>query len=178
MWELDHKEGWAPKNWCFQTVMPEKTLESPGLQDQTRRSTLNSLQGLMLTLKLQYFGPLMWRAAHWKRPWCWERSRAGEKGTTEDEMVGWHHQLHGHEFEQAPGDGEEQGSLAGCGPWGWTWLNNNKTIKIFWNFPALELVLAVISFLTLLLYLPLTDNMSSDQVLGNHLWQTSTSTPV
>jgi len=43
---------------------------------------------------------------------------SGEKGATEDEMVGWHHRLNGHEFEQAPGDGEGQGSMACCNPWG------------------------------------------------------------
>ena len=48
---------------------------------------------------------------------CWERLKAGE-GTTEDEMVGWHHQLNGHEFEQALGDSEGQGSLVCCSPWG------------------------------------------------------------
>ena len=135
MWELDHKEGWAPKNWCFQTVMPEKTLESLGLQDQTRRSTLNiHCKDWCSHWSSSTLATWCEEPAHWKRPWCGERLRAREKGTTEDEMVGWHHRLNGHEFEQAPGDGEEQGSLAGCGPWGWTWLNNNKTIKIFWNF--------------------------------------------
>ena len=62
----------------------------------------------------------MWckEPTHWKRPWCWERWRQEEKGTTEDKMVGWHYQLNGHEFEQIQGDGEEQGSLACCSPWG------------------------------------------------------------
>ena len=55
---------------------------------------------------------------HWKRPWCWERLRAGREGETEDEMVGWYHQLNRHEFEQALGDGEGQGSLVCCSPWG------------------------------------------------------------
>ena len=61
--------------------------------------------------------------------------RQEEKGTTEDEMVGWHHQLDGHEFEQALGDGEEQGSLAYCSPWGHEesekteQLNNNNMLK-------------------------------------------------
>ena len=55
---------------------------------------------------------------HWKRPWCWERLKAGGEGATEDEVVGWHHWLKGHEFEQAPGDGEGQGSQACCSPWG------------------------------------------------------------
>ena len=54
---------------------------------------------------------------HWKWPWCGERSRQEGKGTTEDEMVGWHHWLDGHEFEQAPGVGDGQGSLVCCSPW-------------------------------------------------------------
>ena len=55
---------------------------------------------------------------HWKRPWCCKRLSQEEKGTTEDEMVGWHHWLKGHEFEQAPGDGEGQARLAFCSTWG------------------------------------------------------------
>ena len=55
---------------------------------------------------------------HWKRPWCWERWRQEEKGTTEDKMVGGHQQLNGHEFGQAPGVGDGQESLECCSPWG------------------------------------------------------------
>ena len=55
---------------------------------------------------------------HWKIPWCWERLRQEEKGATEDEMVGWHHWLDGHEFEQAPGVDDGWGSLICCNPWG------------------------------------------------------------
>ena len=55
---------------------------------------------------------------HRERPWCWERLRAGGKGAKEDETVGWHHRFNGHEFEQTPGDGEGQGNLACCSPWG------------------------------------------------------------
>ena len=54
----------------------------------------------------------------WQRPWCWEKLRAREEGGHKDEMVGWHHQLNGHEFEKAPGDGEGQGNLVCCSPWG------------------------------------------------------------
>ena len=54
---------------------------------------------------------------HWKRSWCRERLKEEEKGTTEDEMVGWHHRLNGHEFEQDPWVGNGQGSLACCSPW-------------------------------------------------------------
>ena len=67
MWELDYKEGWAPKNWCFWTVVLEKTLESPLDFKEIHQTILKeispgcSLEGLMLKLKLQYFGYLMWR---------------------------------------------------------------------------------------------------------------------
>ena len=54
---------------------------------------------------------------HWKRPWCWERLRAGGERGTGDDLVGWHHRLNGHMFEQAPGDGEGQGSLTYCYSW-------------------------------------------------------------
>ena len=72
---------------------------------------------------------------HWKTPWCWERLRAGGEGGTEDEIVGWHHWLNGHELEQTPGDGERWGSLACCNSWGQKKsdmterLNNNHNFK-------------------------------------------------
>ena len=71
-------------------------------------NTEYSLEGLMLKLKLQ----ILWRANSWKRP------SQEEKGVTEDEMVGRHRQLNGHEFEQTLGDSEGQGSLACCSSWG------------------------------------------------------------
>ena len=75
-----------------------------------------SLEGLMLQLKLQFFGHLMQRADSLKNTLMLGKKE--QKGATKDEMVGWHHQLNGHEFEQTPGDGEGQGSLACCSPWG------------------------------------------------------------
>ena len=74
---------------------------------------------LMLKLKLQYFGHLMCRANSFIRKDldAGKDSRQEEKGTTEDKMVGWHHKLNGHTFEQALGDGERKGSLACCSPW-------------------------------------------------------------
>ena len=86
----------------------------------------------MLKVKLQYFGHLMRRTNWLEKTLLLEKLRAGGEGATEDHMVGWHHWLNGHEFEQSPGDGEGQGSLACCSPWGCKEsdmtevLNNNK----------------------------------------------------
>ena len=75
-----------------------------------------SLEGLEMKLKLQSFGHLM-RRTDWKDPDAGSL-KAGEKGMTEDEVVGWQHRLDGHEFEQALGVGDGQGSLVCCSPWG------------------------------------------------------------
>ena len=78
-----------------------------------------SLKGLMLRLKLQSFDHLMQRADSLEKTMvlgCWERLKEGGEGMPEDEMLGWHHRLNGHEFEQAPGEGEGQKSLACYSP--------------------------------------------------------------
>ena len=85
MWELGHKEDWALKNWCFWIVVLEKTLESPLDSKEIKPDHL--LEGLLLKLKLHYFGRLMRRATHWKRPWCWEISKVKGEGVTVEEMV-------------------------------------------------------------------------------------------
>ena len=92
--------------------------------------------------------PILWPPDEksWKRPWCWERLRAGE-GTIQDEMVGRHHWLDGYEFEQAPGVGDGQGSLACYSPWGckesdttewlnWDWTESMLTARypVSWGF--------------------------------------------
>ena len=76
-----------------------------------------SLEVLVLKLKLQYFGNLMQRANSLEKTLMLEKMQE-EKGATEDETVGWHHQCNGHELGQTPGDGEGQGGLAYCSPWG------------------------------------------------------------
>ena len=125
MWELDPRESWGPTNWCFWTVVLEKTLESPLDCKEINQSILKkispeySLEGLMLKLNLQYFGHLMWRTDSFEKTLNAGKDwRQEEKKTTQDEMVGWHHGLNGHEFEQAPGVGDGQGSLVCCSPWG------------------------------------------------------------
>ena len=95
----------------------EKTLESP--LDSKEIKTVNpkrnkpeySLEGLMLKLKLQYFGHLMWRPDSYCKDSDAGKDWGQKKGTTEDEMVGWHHQLNRHESEQILGESEGQGSL-------------------------------------------------------------------
>ena len=85
MWELDNIKGWEPKNWCFWTVVLEKTLRVPWTAKRSNQSILKeispaySLEGLMLKLKLQYFGH-PWELTDWKRPWSWERLKAGWEG--------------------------------------------------------------------------------------------------
>ena len=77
-----------------------------------------SLEGLMLKLKLQYFGHLMRRADSLGKILMLGKTEGKRKGVTEGEMVGWYHRLNGHESEQTLGDSESQGSLVCCSPWG------------------------------------------------------------
>ena len=105
MWELDHKEGWALKNWCFWTVVL-KTLEGPLDCKEIKPVNPKGNQSWIFIGRAdaEAEAPIpTWceELTHWKRYWCWERLWAAE-----DEMVGWHHQLNGHEFEQTSGDSE------------------------------------------------------------------------
>ena len=121
MWELDHKENWAPKNWCFWTVVLEKTLENTldCKEIQPVHPKGNQSWICIGRTDAEAEAPILWlpdvktRLIE-KDPDAGKDWRQEEKGTTEDEMVWWHHQLEGHEFEQAPGAGDEQGSLACC----------------------------------------------------------------
>ena len=120
LWELDLKEGWAPKNWFFQTVVLEKTLESPSDSKEIKPVNPKGHQPwIFIGKKLITEGeapicrPL--DANSWligKDPDAGKDWRQEEKGTTEDKMVGWHHWLGGHGFDQA------LGSLAHCSPCG------------------------------------------------------------
>ena len=101
MWELDYKESWAPKNWCFWTVVQRllrRLLRVPWTARRSNQSILKeisleySLEGLMLKLKLQYFDHLMWRMDSFEKTLMLGKIEGGRrKGTTEDEMVGLHH---------------------------------------------------------------------------------------
>ena len=144
-WTIKKAEHWkldAFELWCWRRL-----LWVPWITRRSNQSILKeispeySLEGLMLKLKLQYFGCLMWRTDSLENPWCWESWKAGAEG---DEMGGWHHQFGGHEFELTLGAGDGQGSLACCSPWcrkelnatkglNWTELNGQITLRDIWS---------------------------------------------
>ena len=136
MWELDHKEGWLPKNRYFQIVVLEKTLES-ALDSKIKPVNPKGYQPWIFIGRTDAEAPIFWPpvAKSWlirKDPDAGLKDWRQEKGMTEDEVIEWHHWLNGHEFEQAPGDDEGQGSLVCCSPRGHKeldmnqWLNNNN----------------------------------------------------
>ena len=125
MWELDCQESWAPKNWFFWTEVLEKTPESPLHCKEIQPVHPKGNQPWMFFIgrtDAEAEAPIRWPPEAKSRltgkdPDARKDWRQDE-GTAEDEMVGWYHQLNGHEFEQALGDGEGQGSRACCSPWG------------------------------------------------------------
>ena len=153
---MDHKESWVLKNWCFWTVVLEKTLESP--LDRKVIKSINPKENqpwiFIGRTDVEAETPILWPPDAWnwlirKDPDAGKDWRQ-EKGMTEDEMIGWHHRLNGHEFEQAPGVGERQGSVA-CAVYGvenwatklnWThtgWLvKQEKQILISWRAGVLK----------------------------------------
>ena len=124
MWELDCKESWALKKWCFWTVMLEKTLENPLDYKEIQPVHPKGNQSWIFIGRTdaEAEAPILWPpdAKSWligKDPDAGKNRRWEEKGMTEDELSGWHHWLNGHEFEQVLGVGDEQGSLSCCSPW-------------------------------------------------------------
>ena len=122
MWELDYQESWVLKNWCFWTVVLEKIIQSPLNCKEIKLVNSKGNQSWIFIGKTDAEAevPIIW-PPDVKNRLIRKNTDAGkdwrqEKGMTEDEMVGWHHWLNGHEFEQAPGDGEGQGSLVCCSP--------------------------------------------------------------
>ena len=125
MWELDHKEGWSLKNWCLWTVVLEKTLESPLDNKEIKPVNPKENQAWVLIGRTdaEAEAPILWlpnakslligKDHDAEKDW-----RQEDKGAAEDGTVGWHHWLNRCEFELAPGDGEGQGRLPCCNPWG------------------------------------------------------------
>ena len=153
MWELNYKESWVPKNWYFWTLVLEKTLESPLDCNEIQPVHPKGNQSWIfigridIKLKLQLLWPpdvkswLIRKDPDAGKDWGKE-----EKGTTEDEMAGWHHWLDAHEFGWTPGVGDGQGGLACCNSCGrkeldtterlnWTELNIPKHTDLGLWFP-------------------------------------------
>ena len=122
-WEMNHKEGWELRNWCFWTML-EKILESPLNCKEVKPVHPKGNQSWIFIGRThaEAEAPILWPpdVKSWligKDPDAGKDWRQEEKGMTEDEMVGWHHRLNGHEFEQALEDSEGWGSLVCCSPW-------------------------------------------------------------
>ena len=124
MWEFYHEKGECWRIgvfvlWCWRRLM-----RVPWTARRSNYSILKEtnpgylLEGLILKLNSNTFATWCEELTHWKRPWCWERLRAGGEVGKEDEMVGWRHWLSGHKFEQTLGDSEGQWGLVCCSPWG------------------------------------------------------------
>ena len=162
MEELDHKESWVPKNWWFWTVVLEKTVESPLDCKEIKPVNPKGNQSCIFIgridaeVEAQILPP---DEKNWlTRKDCDAGKSWGqdEKGTTEDEMVGRHHRLDGHEFEQATGDSEGQGSLACCSSWGHR-VRDDWVTELNWNsfftqglvFIAILFCIKIVSFVSM-----------------------------
>ena len=136
MWELEYKESWAPKNRCFWTVVLEKTLESPldCKEIQTVHPKGNQSWEFIGRTDVESETPIPWPpdAKSWligKDPDAGKDWRREEKGTTEDEIIVWHHRLEGHGFGWTPGAGDGQRGLVCCGSWGRKELDMTKRLN-------------------------------------------------
>ena len=143
MWELDHKESWVLKNWCFWTVVLEKTLECPLDCEEIKPVNPKGNKPWIFTgrTNAEPEAPILW-PPDVKNLLILKDSNAGkdwsqeEKGMTEDEMVRWHPWLYGHEFEQALGVSNGQGNLGCCSPGvtkNQTWLSNWTELNILYQ---------------------------------------------
>ena len=124
MWELDHKESWVQKIWCFWSMVLEKILESLLDYKEIKPVHPRGNQPWIFIGRTdpEAEAPILWPpdSKNWlirKDSDAGKSWRQKEKGMTESEIVGWNHRLDGHEFEETPGVGDGQGSMAYCSPW-------------------------------------------------------------
>ena len=154
MWTLDYKESWTQKNWCFWTVILEKTPESPldCKEIQPVHSKGDQSWVFIGRTDAKAETPVLWppHAKSWligKDPDAGRFWGQKEKGTTEDELAGWHHQLDGHEFGWTQGVGDGQGGLACCDSWGHK--ESDTTERLNWT--ELNLLLITVFYVDSLL---------------------------
>ena len=148
MWELDHKKGWVLKNWCFWIMVLEKTLESSLDSKEIKAVNPKENQSWIFIGKTdaETEAPILW-PPDVKRWHIGKNLEAGkdwsqkEKGTTEDEMLVWHHWLYGRKFEQALEIGDGQGGLASCSPW--SRKDSDRTERLNWNEPHKSTVINI-----------------------------------
>ena len=164
MWELDHKEGWALKNWCFRTWFWRRLLRVLWTARRSNQSILKEInpnfpwKDWWWSWSSSTLATWCKETTHWKRPWCWKIWDKVEKGTIEDKMIGWHHWLNGHEFEQTPRNSEGQGNLVCCCPCNCKVLdttqrlNNNNLYPYAGENKMLCFIFHVFSFTTMHLW--------------------------
>ena len=126
--------------WCWRRL-----LRVPWRARRSNQSILKeinpeySLERLMLKLKLQYFSHLIWRVDSLLKTLMLGTIEGRRRSGWQDEMVGWHHRLNGHEFEQALGDSEGQGSLVCCSPWGHKELDTTERLTLHFQVPSMPI---------------------------------------
>ena len=137
MWELDHKESWVLKNWCFWTVVLEETLGRPLDCKEIKQVSPKENQYWIFSGRTDAEAEALVLWPRDGKNWLFGKDhdagkdwRQEKKGSTEDNMVGWHHQLNGNEFEQAPGIDDGQGSLVFCSQWG---HKESDTTELNWT---------------------------------------------
>ena len=125
VWETDHKEGWVPKNWCFQTVVLEKPLRSPLDSKDIKPVSPKGKQSWIFTGRtgVEAEAPILWPLAVKSRligkdPDAGKDWGQEDKWATQGQIIGWYHRLNGHEFEPTQGDSEGHGSLMCYSSWG------------------------------------------------------------
>ena len=154
MWELDHKKGWGQKNWCFLVMVLEKTLKSPLDNKEIKPVNPKGNQPWRFSGRTDAEAevPILWPpdAKSWLigkdldagKDWGQE-----EKGTTEDSMVGWHHQLNGHGFGWTLGVGDGKGGLVCCSSWDHKELDTTEQL----NWTELNWAIGSLMYVTMLL---------------------------
>ena len=137
MWELDYRESWVQKNWCFWTVVSEKTLEGALDCEELQPIQPKGDQSWVFIGRtdVEAETPILWpHDVNWltgKAPDAGNDWGQEEKGMTEDEMVRWYHRLNGHGFGWTPGVDDGQGGLVCCGSWGCK--ESYTTDQLNWN---------------------------------------------